>query len=68
MQKIFFSLFIVCLTVVTSQAQSDTQGKRWWYGAHVNLGFSSQFNFSTFSVGAEPMAGYKILPALSVDP
>lgn len=64
-------LFLVCLSFALAthvSAQKDVQGKRLWYGSHVNLGFSGSTNLSVFSIGLEPMVGYKVMPFLSVGP
>lgn len=63
----FLFLFLVLALSASLHAQ-DAQGRRWWYGSHVNLGFSANTFQSVFSIGLEPMAGYKVLPFLSVGP
>jgi len=68
MRALLFLVLLSFTVCTTAQAQRETQGTRWWYGAHVNLGFSASQNSSLFSFGLSPMAGYKILPGLSIGP
>ena len=70
------TILLICLLSLTAfsttlnaqSAKRETQGTRWWYGAHVNLGFSASQFQSFLSVGVSPMMGYKVTPALSVGP
>ncbi len=41
---------------------------RLWYGAGIQLGFGGLPGQSQFAFGLSPMAGYKVLPILSVGP
>jgi hypothetical protein len=71
MQKLIlvFLLLMGSLTVINAQrGDRETQGDRWWYGAHVNLGFSASTFESVLGLGVSPMAGYKVTPVLSVGP
>lgn len=71
MQKLILVSLFILATFSALSAQSserETQGSRWWYGAHVNLGFSASQNLSVLSLGLSPMAGYKVTPDLSVGP
>lgn len=66
-----FRLLLFCLAIALTthvSAQREIQGQRWWYGSHINLGFSGSTFQSVFSIGLEPMVGYKLMPFLSVGP
>jgi len=71
MQRLLFVFLLLVGTIGITNAQSnqrETQGDRWWYGAHINLGFSANTFESVLGLGISPMAGYKVTPALSVGP
>lgn len=66
-------LLLAFLTISSLQAQQSREvtpdgGRRWWYGSHFALGFGASTFQSQFTFGVAPMAGYKVLPFLSVGP
>lgn len=67
---ISFVLTLMSLSLFSQKGEHpDMKGiDRWWFGANVGLNFGSDNNSSVFYMGLFPMAGFKILPNLSVGP
>jgi hypothetical protein len=82
-KKLFFTMMALALlaAAVPASAQrrddddddrerreSRTLRDRIWFGGGIGLGFSSFNGQSAFGIGISPMAGYKLLPTLSIGP
>lgn len=60
-------LTLSCYTF--AQAQTDeTQGQRWWTGAHTTVGLGASTTLVNYTLGLAPMFGYQVVPGISVGP
>jgi hypothetical protein len=78
MKKIILSIIITCSSlsfavqldstvtakdsVVQKSENPQSQGSKWYYGGEVGFAFSSNY----FSIGVDPLVGYKVTPKLSL--
>ena len=78
MKKIILSIIITCSSlsvavqldstvtakdsVIQKSENPQSSASKWYYGGEVGFGFSSDY----FSIGVEPIVGYKITPKLSL--